>query len=131
MGYPNINSLRNQSIDLREIVKYLKLDYIVIPKTKIDEWFPSQQFVWTTLRLGLGKIGTVTGDSLIKFVWKGFTCTRLTNLEPNNVECICSSLIISGKKWACFSIYRPPYSQNIDHLFYELSDSFSKANRCV
>ena len=68
MGYPNINSLRNQSIDLREIVKYLKLDYIVIPKTKIDEWFPSQQFVWTTLRLWLGKIGTVTGDSLIKFV---------------------------------------------------------------
>ena len=42
--YPNINSLRNQSIDLREIVKYLKLDYIVIPKTKIDESFPSQQF---------------------------------------------------------------------------------------
>ena len=45
MGYPNINSLRNQSIDLREIVNYLKLDYIVIPKTKIDESFPSQQFV--------------------------------------------------------------------------------------
>ena len=44
MGYLNINSLRNKIIDLREIAKYLELDYFVISKTKIDESFPSKQF---------------------------------------------------------------------------------------
>ena len=42
MGYLNINNLRNKTIDLREIAKYLELDYFVISETKIDESFPSQ-----------------------------------------------------------------------------------------
>ena len=42
MGYLNINSLRNKIIDLREIAKYLELDYFVISETKIDESFLSQ-----------------------------------------------------------------------------------------
>ena len=44
MGYLNINSIRNQIIDLREIVKYLELDSFVISKAKNNESFPSQQF---------------------------------------------------------------------------------------
>ena len=44
MGHLNINSLRNKII-VREIVKHLELDYFVISETKIDENFPSQQFV--------------------------------------------------------------------------------------
>ena len=61
MDYLNINSLRNKIIDLSEIVNYLELDYFVISKTKIDESFPSQQLLWITLRLALGKIGNVMG----------------------------------------------------------------------
>ena len=44
MGYLNINSIRNQIIDLREIVKYLELDSFVISEAKNNESFPSQQF---------------------------------------------------------------------------------------
>ena len=44
IGYLNINSLRNKIIDLKEIIKYLELDYFVISETKIDESFASQQF---------------------------------------------------------------------------------------
>ena len=33
VGYLKINSLRNKIIDLREIVKYLELDYFVISET--------------------------------------------------------------------------------------------------
>ena len=61
MDYLNINSLRNKIIDLSEIMNYLELDYFVISKTKIDESFPSQQLLWITLRLALGKIGNVMG----------------------------------------------------------------------
>ena len=42
MDYFKINSLRNKIIDLREIVKYVELDYFVIGETKIDESFLSQ-----------------------------------------------------------------------------------------
>ena len=42
MDYLRINSLRNKIIDLREIVKYVELDYFVIGETKIDESFLSQ-----------------------------------------------------------------------------------------
>ena len=34
MDYLNINCLRNKIIDLREIVKHLELDYVVISETK-------------------------------------------------------------------------------------------------
>ena len=42
IDYLKINSLRNKIIDLREIVKYVELDYFVIGETKIDESFLSQ-----------------------------------------------------------------------------------------
>ena len=61
MGCLNINSLRNKIIDLREIVKYLELDYFVISKTKINESFPSQQFAVDNFEIRLGKIGIVMG----------------------------------------------------------------------
>ena len=57
MGYLNINSLRNKIVDLREIVKYLELDYLVISQ-KLMKAFYHSSLLW---RLGQGKIGTVMG----------------------------------------------------------------------
>ena len=44
VGFPNINSLRNKIIDLKEIIQYLNLDDFVLSETKIDSRFPSAQF---------------------------------------------------------------------------------------
>ena len=44
MGYLNIDSLRNNNIDLREFVKFLELGNFVISETKINKSFPSHQF---------------------------------------------------------------------------------------
>ena len=57
MGYLNINSLRNKIVDLREIVKYLELDYLVISQKLMKAFYHSSLL----LRLGQGKIGTVMG----------------------------------------------------------------------
>ena len=65
---------------------------------------------------------------MLEFLRKGFICKRQTHLEPNNLECICSELTISNIKWICFSICRPPNSQNLVQFFSELCDSLSKAN---
>ena len=59
MSYLNINSLRKKIINLREVEKFLELDYFVISETKIDESFSSQQFTMDNLRSELEKIGTV------------------------------------------------------------------------
>ena len=59
MSYLNINSLRKKIINLREVEKFLELDYFVISETNIDESFSSQQFTMDNLRPTLEKIGTV------------------------------------------------------------------------
>ena len=43
IGYLNINSLRNKTVDLREIILELSLDYLSLSETKIDQNFPAAQ----------------------------------------------------------------------------------------
>ena len=58
-----------------------------------------------------------------RLLWK-----RLKTFETVNKECICSELIISNKKWVCFTIYRPPSQENLELFFEELSSCLSKAS---
>ena len=88
MGYLNINSLRNKILDLREIAKYLELDYFVISDTKIDGSFPSKQFALDNLEMRAKKYRDRHGGGLLEFVRKCFVCKRQTHLELNNLECI-------------------------------------------
>lgn len=113
-------------IDLREIVKYSELNYFVTGEAKIDESFPSQQFVINNFQIRARKDEDCHGDELIEFVRNSFICKRLTYQKPKKLECTCSELTISSKKWMYLSIYRPINSQNIDCFFNDCSDSFSK-----
>ena len=125
IAYLIINSLRNKVIDLREILKDLPLDYLVISETKLDESFPHAQF---KLRRDRDK----QGGGLIEFARQGFICKRLKKYEPNCSECICSEFIISKKKWTCFSVYRPPSTGNIKTFFEEMNEVTRKALfKCV
>ena len=45
IGYLNINTLQNKIISLREIIAKAPLDVICIDETKLDESFPSSQFI--------------------------------------------------------------------------------------
>ena len=45
LGYLKINSLRNKVTDLRIIFKDLSLDYFVLSEAKLDESFPTVQFI--------------------------------------------------------------------------------------
>ena len=116
MGYLNINSQGSKIIDVREYVKYLDLDCFVISGTKIDESFLSQEFAMDNFEIMAGKGRDCHGSYLLKFARKSFISKRQTHLEPNNLECICSESIISKIKWICFSICRPPSSQNLFHF---------------
>ena len=45
IAYLNINSLRNKIIDIGDIMSYLSPHYLVLSNTKLDDSFPSAQFV--------------------------------------------------------------------------------------
>ena len=47
--------------------------------------------------------------------------------EPNYSECICSEFTISKKEWICFSIYRPPSTENIKRFFEKMNEVIGKA----
>ena len=120
IAYLNINSLRNKVIDLGEILKDLPLDYLVISETKLDGSFPSSQFKLNGYEIRARRGRHKHGGGLIEFVRQGLICKRLKKYEPNYSECICSEFTISKKKWICFSIYRPPSTENIKRFFEEM-----------
>ena len=97
IAYLNINCLRNNVIDLGEILKDLPLEYLVISETKLDESFPDSQFKLNGYEIRARRDRHKYGGGLIEFVRQGFICKRLKRYEPNYSECICSEFTISKK----------------------------------
>ena len=128
IAYLNINSLRNKIIDLGDIMSYLSPDYLVLSETKLDDSFPSAQFSIPDYEIRARRDRHKNGGGLIEFVKKGLICKRLKNFETSASECIWSEITVSKRKWLCFSIYRPPYNENLDIFFEELTNSLSKAS---
>ena len=71
IGYLNINSLRNKIVDLREICNSFSPDYFVIAETKLDQSFPSPQFMIDNYEIRNRKDRNKHGGGLIEYVKKG------------------------------------------------------------
>ena len=127
LGYLNINSLRNKVIDLCEYLSSISLDYFVLSETKLNSEFPSAQFDIEGYEVRARRDRNQHGGGLIEYVRKGIICKRLTQLETEHSECICSEITVSKKKWIVLSIYRPPSVSNIDLFFDEITISLNKA----
>ena len=133
IAYLNINSFRNKVIDLGENLKDLDylvfrpLDYLVISETKLHESFPNSQSKLNGYEIRARTDTLKQGSVLTEFVRQGSICKRLRKYEPNYSKYICSEFTISKKKWICFSIYKPPFTENIKRSFEEMSEVISKA----
>ena len=77
IGYLNINSLRNKISDLRVLLVDLQLDYFVISETKLDDSFPSAQFVIQNYKIRARRDADGHGGGLIEFVKRGVICKRV------------------------------------------------------
>ena len=105
----------------------LQLDYFVISEAKLDSRFPSAQFHIRDSEIKNRRDRDKSRGGLIEFDKKGVITKRLKDLQTNLSQTICTEITISKKRWLCMSVYRPPFSSNIDTFFDELTISLSKA----
>ena len=93
VGYLNITSLRNKIINLREIIRYLNLDYFVLNEPKMDSSFPSAQFSIDNYEI---KARCYSGGLI---VYVRVISRRLKEYETPQSEAICSEITILMKQW--------------------------------
>ena len=115
--YLNINSLRNKIFDLREIMQKALPDILVVAETKLNNDFPTQNFIVDNYQTPLRRDRNEHGGGLMQFNRKGVVCNRVPTLESEHLEMICTELNVNKKKWAIFAVYRPPVSSNIETFF--------------
>ena len=119
VGYLNINSIRNKFEALKEIVGQ-NIDILMIAETKIDPSFPKEQFFFEGYAEPLRLDRNANGGGLLVYVRSNIPTTELKSFKfDDDIECICFEINLRGKKWAIFSIYRPP-SQSQDHFIENL-----------
>ena len=95
-------------------------------QTKRHERFLSQKFVIANFVIWVRRDRYRHDRGLIKYVRKCFICKRLSNVKPTSLECICSELTLSKKKWIYYSI--SPSSKNLNVFFHEMNYSLGEDN---
>ena len=129
LGYLNINHLRNKIIGIRCILNEIGLEYISISETKLDEAFSDSQFKIDGFHFPpFRKDRNGQGGVLMIFVKNNIIVSRLTEYEPEEIECICTKVTIAEKHWLIFSVYRPPQSGNIITFLTALHQTVDRAS---
>ena len=108
INYLKIKHLRKKINHVREVIGKLSLDYFVISETKLDESFPSSQFIISKYEIRYRSDICKNGGGLITFVRKVFITKRLKDYEKQISEALCSEFTISRKKWIGLCVYRSP-----------------------
>ena len=128
IGYLNRNHFENKVINFRENCHQAPKDIICVDETKLDSYssYPDFQFhidghQVPPFRIDRDKYG---GGEIV-YVREGFIAKRLANLKGNTSETICIEVMISKKKWYITFAYRPPYSNNKNVFFSELTTSLN------
>ena len=101
-----------------------KLNYFVVSQTKRHERFLSQKFVIPNFVIWVRRDRYRHDRGLIKYVRKCFICKRLNNVKPKSLECICSELTLSKRKWIYYSISSS--SKDLKVSFHEINYSLSE-----
>ena len=114
LGHVNINSLRNKSEMLADLIKG-KLDIMLIPKTKIDYTFPTSQFDiegYTSFRLDR----TANGGGILLHTRYDIPAKKLPILGTENMEYIILEITIAKNKLLLLGTYNPNISLITKHL---------------
>ena len=107
-SYLNINSIRNKMGSLREAVVE-NVDILAIAETKIDELFPTAQFLLVGYHSPYRLDESPKSGGILVYVKSSIPSRQLNfpNL-PYKIQAIPFELNLRKEKWLVISIYRPP-----------------------
>ena len=132
-SYLHINSIRNKMGSLREVVME-NVDILAIAKTKIDESFPTAQFLLVGYHSPYRLDKSPKSGGILVYVKSSIPSRQLNfpNL-PYKIQAIPFELNLRKEKWLVISIYRPPleslscfldYLTNMIDFFSSSDDNF-------
>ena len=120
IAYSNINSIRNKIDFLRPMISE-SIDALIIAETKIDNTFPTSQFVIEGYIKPFRYDRNQNGGGLLIYVRERAPMKALTQYKtPDDLECGMIEINLKNKKWLLVAIYRPP-SQTKQYFFDEIS----------
>ena len=133
LAYLNINSVRNKFSSLLTTLNG-NLDVVAIAETKIDNSFPSSQFLITNFKTPFRLDVSQNKDGLLVYVKNGIPSRQLSNLSlPNDIQVIIVEIRLTKTKWLAIFIYRPP-SQHLEYFLNNLNfllDFYSEFKNCI
>ena len=110
------------------------LDVVTIAETKIDDSFPSSQFLIPNFKTPFRLDVSQNKGGLLVYVKNGIPSRQLSNSSlPNDIQIIIVEIRLNKTKWLALLIYRSP-SQNLEYFLNNLSfllDFYSDYNNCI
>lgn len=108
IGYLNINSIRNKFEALRDMIA-ANIDILMVAETKIDSSLPRGQFLISGFSAPYRLDRSKDRGGLLVYVRSDIPSQLLTSfIFEDGIKCIGFEINLRKKKWAIFSIYRPP-----------------------
>ena len=123
ISYLNINSIRNKFSDLNLLINKV-FDVITIAETKLDESFPSAQFMCEEYQFPPFRLDcTSNSGGLLTYVKNDIPARRLVDFDfDSSLQILPIELRFRKEKLLLFNIYRPDRT-NIDLFLNSLSDA--------
>ena len=133
IGNINANSIRNKFEQLRELIlKYV--DVLIITETKLDDTFPSAQFIIEGFSEPFRRDRNRNGGGVMIYVRHDIPCRLLTKHKfASDMEILFLELNFRKCKWLLCGTYRPP-SQLKDYYFNNLDkaiDTYSEYEKIL
>ena len=127
IGTLNINSIPNKFEQLKTIVRK-NLDILVINETKLDDNFPTAQFLLDGYREPYRKDRTKNGGGVLVYVKEDIPSKELPRYSlPDDIEGIFFEINLRKTKWLMFGSYHPPHkSQPNDYFLNHLERAMDK-----
>ena len=123
-GHLNVNSLRNK-FDTQMDMVLGNIDIIFISETKIDNTFPSSQFMVDGLSKPIRLDRNDKCGGIMLFMREDIPCKQLKPVRMSNIEGIFIEIDLRKQKWLLFCGYNP-HKINAPSFFQSVSKSINK-----
>ena len=115
IGHLNINSIRNKFEMLSDLV-IGNIDILVLSETKIDNTFPTTQFLISGFSPPFRIDRNRFGGGILFYVRKDIPARLLSCNFCSEIECLPVELNLHKKKWLVYGTYNPNKDSISSHL---------------